>query len=286
MTYRLGIDIGGTNIRAGKVDDEGNIVNLQVSQSFGTTGEKDFASVIFDLLDNFDLSDVRGIGVGCAGIVDPINKVLGGADNILYTENFPLGKILEERYHLPVELENDANVAGLAESYYGSGKDCNMVYYITHSTGIGAAFILNKKIIRGRGGYAGEVGAFVVKQEPKTRIENADAGPAIYKKAINAGLNVSNTKDVFDEFEKGNEIAISIIDNMCKDFAMMLANIVFTISPDCFIIGGGVSNSFDLYYPILKKYFDYYTFDELRNIPILKSKLSEPGVIGAACLIK
>ena len=297
MNYYIGIDLGGTNVRIAKVDDDGKIIQDVIAPSHGLEGPEVIEDNILELLSSFDLKDVKSIGLAIPGPVDGERNVITMATNIPGCENYPFADNIQRKTGVPVFLDNDANAAGLAEAVLGSGKGYNIVYYLTHSTGIGGALVINGKVISGHKGYAGEVANVIVdpdaKQYPiyshlnRGGVESVASGTAIGligKDLI--GEEANSSRKVFILASEGNEKAKAIIDKMAKDFATCLAAISAIVAPDCFVIGGGCSKSSMLYFDTLRDYFKSMAHEGMREVPILKASLQEPGVIGAAMIGK
>ena len=296
MKYYIGIDLGGTNVRVAKVDENGNIIQDVIKASHGLEGPKELIrDTIFECLDEIkDIDKCEGIGIGAPGAIDPVKRAMTISTNLVGFKDYPIADLIQEKYKIPCFIDNDANVAGLAESLVGAGKGSSIVYYLTHSTGIGGALIIDGKIITGKLGYAGEVANIIIDRNREKvnylnvgAVENEASGTAIGRKAkkIFNDEEMSASK-VFKLAEEGNQDAIKIIDDMAKDFAQLLATIAHIVDPHCFVIGGGVSKASDYYFPIVKKYYNSMVHDIMRDVPILKASLKEPGVLGAAFLVK
>lgn len=295
MNYYIGIDLGGTNVRIAKVDEQGSIVQDVIAPSLGKEGPEKIEENIMNLLEQFDLSDVRSIGLAIPGPVDGERNVITQATNIPGCENYPFADNMQKATNIPVFLDNDANAAGLAEAVLGSGKGYNIVYYLTHSTGIGGGLIINGKVISGHKGYAGEVANVIVdpeaKQYPvyknlnKGGVESVASGTAIgLIGAELIGEEANSSRKVFVLAAEGNETAKAIIDKMAKNLATCMADISAIVAPDCFVIGGGCSHSSTLYFDQLRDYFKSMAHEGMRDVPILKASLDEPGVLGAAMI--
>ncbi|MBR5341999.1 MAG: ROK family protein [Erysipelotrichaceae bacterium] len=297
MSYYIGIDLGGTNVRIAKVDEEGKIVQDVIAPSHGLEGPEKIEENILELLSKFDLNDVKSIGLAIPGPVDGVRNVITMATNIPGCEGYPFAQNMEKVTGIPVFLDNDANAAGLAEAVLGAGKGYKEVYFLTHSTGIGGALVIDGKVISGHKGYAGEVANVIVdpdaKQYPvyahlnRGGVETVASGTAIGLKGKELiGEEANSARKVFILASEGNEIAQAIIDKMAKDFATCLAAISAICAPDCFVIGGGCSHSAALYFDKLREYFRSMAHENMRDVPILKASLEEPGVIGAAMIGK
>lgn len=295
MNFYIGVDLGGTNVRACKIDEDGNIIEQYDQESYGLVGPKEkIRDAVFSCIDKIhDIDKTKGIGIAVPGPVDVYKKQMTMSSNLVGFKDYNLVSLLEERYHLPVFIDNDANMAGLAEAVLGAGKDEDIVYYITHSTGIGGALIVGKKLISGQKGFAGEIGNIVVKDGCKKEVDTLNAGSveseasgrALTRKARELlGANATS-KDLFDEYKKGNMGAISIINEMAYEMGRLLATIGQVVDPHVFVLGGGVSNhQADIYWPMMIN-----AYQELFNgkpAKVVKAKLKEPGILGAAMLVK
>ena len=167
------------------------------------------------------IENVEGIGIGVPGPVDVVKGVMIMASNLPGFENYPIAEKLSTKFNKPVFLDNDANVAGLAEAVLGAGKDYPTCYYVTVSTGIGGAFTVNKQLISGGRGHAGEIGNIIVKNNGYKQgalnpgaAEGECSGTAITRKgqeALGKDL-VHHAGDVFRLAAEGNETAQGIAD--------------------------------------------------------------------------
>ena len=297
MNYYIGIDLGGTNVRIAKVDEDGKIVQDVISPSYGLEGPEKIEENILNLLKQFDLTGVKSIGLAIPGPVDGEKNVITQATNIPGCENYPFADNMQKVTGVPVFLDNDANAAGLAEALLGSGKGYGIVYYLTHSTGIGGGLIINGKVIQGHKGYAGEVANVIVDSNAKQfdnykhlnrgGVETVASGTAIGLFGKDKlGEQGDSARKVFALAQEGNKDAQEIIDKMSKDFATCLADISAICAPDCFVIGGGCSHSSDLYFDKIRENFKTMAHPGMREVPIKKATLQEPGVLGAAMIGK
>ncbi len=301
MNYYLGIDLGGTNVRTILIDDEGVIHSEISGPSYANEGLDQSLAVIVSQLESLDYSccgsmaNTKGIGIGVPGLVDVKKKEITTANNLKGYEGFNLCGKLEEKFNLPCYIDNDANVAGLAEAVLGAGKGYESVYYITISTGIGGAYIYQGKVIGGNRNHAGEVGNMIVDSNaPKIggmnagAIETIASGTALTKLAQSRiSLEVENAGDVFKLAGEGNRDAIAIVNNAIVCYSNMLANIAHTIDPHCFVLGGGVMKSADYFFNTMEIQFNNKLYPGMVNqTPIFKTTLELPGAIGAAMLVK
>src|SRR5262249_55297571 len=153
----LGVDIGGTKVAAGLVNDAGKILSqVRLPMAADGSAEDAFASVcrVIDLALQSSAAPAGAIGVSSPGPLDPYSGVILKTPNLPCWRNFPLLEQIEQRYGLPTRVENDANAAGLAEAIWGAGAEARNVFYVTIGTGVGTAIILDKRIFHGRTGAA------------------------------------------------------------------------------------------------------------------------------------
>ena len=231
MKYAVAIDIGGTNTRVALIDEELNIVSRE---QFSTDNKEPEITLnkISDIVKAFD-KDITGIGMSCPGPLDLINgKVLTPPNLNGKWHNLEISKVLSEKTGKPVYLDNDANLAGLAEAVVGEGKDCKIVQYFTVSTGLGAGLVMDKKIYLGAHGFANEVANSIMMQDgPQIGnilpggIEAISSGTAITERAKRAGLVVNHAGEVNDLAMKGNKEVSEIM----KDAKNYLANFIALI---------------------------------------------------------
>jgi len=293
MKTTIGIDLGGTNVRVAMVDLDGNILQEVKGPSFGQEGpDKVMANLISLIHQLKNIDECIGIGIGVPGPVDSITNTMTMSTNLPGFTGYQIEPILMKEFGLPSYLDNDANVAGLAEARFGAGKGKQVVYYITHSTGIGGALVIDGKVVSGRQGYAGEIGNIIVSDHGEKindlnigAVENLASGTALIRIAqtkIDPKINSAFT--LFDLAQKGNPIAIEIIDQMAYDFARMCSAIAHVVDPHVFVIGGGVSKSHQFYFDKVVNHYNQLVHVGMRNPEFKLAQLDEPGIIGAASL--
>ena len=300
MKYYIGIDLGGTNVRTLLVDEKGQSYSEVKDNTEREKGPDFVCSKIIRQIESLDYSvcggieNVQGIGIGVPGPVDTVHGVMIMATNLPGFENYPICEKLSTRFNLPVFIDNDANVAGLAEALLGAGKGKPSCYYVTISTGIGGAFIVNGQLVSGGRGHAGEIGNIIVKNNGYKfgglnpgAAEGEASGTAITRKGKELlGEDVVNhAGDVFRLADEGNVVAQGIVDEVISEWATMFANIAHTVDPHCFVIVGGVMKSKKYFYDRLVEQFNAKIHVGMRGyIPLLETELEDCGAIGAAML--
>ncbi|MBM7556076.1 ROK family protein [Halanaerobacter jeridensis] len=307
--YVVGIDLGGTKILTAVADMEGEIL-AKVKRPTEAKKSKDiiFANIketIYQVLEKADINveEIAGIGLGSPGPLDVETGVIVNPPN-LELKDVDVEKELSE-FKVPVFLENDANAAAVGEKYFGSGQDTKDMVYITISTGIGAGVIMDGQILHGADSGAGELGHATLDPHSDVQcgcgnygcFEVLASGTALSRRGREA---VKERKDtmiadlVADTAEidgavvakaarKGDKIAKEIIDEVANYLGIGLANAINNFNPEKIIIGGGVTDSWDLFAEKVERVMKRRALDFLvKGKEITTSQLgSEIGVKGA-----
>lgn len=300
MKYYIGIDLGGTNVRTLLVDEKGTSYSEVKDATERENGPDYVCAKIIRQIESIDytvcggIENVQGIGIGVPGPVDTVNGVMIMATNLPGFEQYPICEKLSSRFNLPVFIDNDANVAGLAEALLGAGKGKPSCYYVTISTGIGGALVVDGKLVSGGRGHAGEVGNIIVKNNGYKfgglnpgAVEGEASGTAITRKGkeILGDDKVAHAGDVFRLADEGDVKAQGIVDEVISEWATLFANIAHTVDPHCFVLGGGVMKSKKYFLTKLEEQFNAKIHVGMRGfIPLLETELEDCGAIGAAML--
>lgn len=164
MAKRIGIDVGGTNVKIALVDDNGKIIYSNSVPTYAKMGYEytvnNIKQAIRDLMKetNTTTSDIEGIGFDFPGQVDCKTGVVKLAPNIPGWVNVPIAQMIEDEFHIPTRIDNDVRCAALGELKFGAGKGCENFICITVGTGIGSGIVINGKVVRGATNAAGELG--------------------------------------------------------------------------------------------------------------------------------
>lgn len=295
MKTYIGVDLGGTNVRAAIVDEEGKVLVQKKSPSYAQEGKEKVMNTIINLIKSLpDYESCSGIGVGVPGPCDEKTGSMVLATNLPGFEGYSIANKLEETFHMPSFIDNDANVAALAEALVGAGKGKKVVYYVTLSTGIGGGLVINGECISGKHGFTGEIANIIIDRNRSKvnylavgAIENEASGTAITRKANEkASKKYKHAGEVFEDAHNGNPVAKEIVDNVVRDLAQLFATIACVCDPDIFILGGGMMQSSDLFLPSVIEKFKEISHTQLHDDEFVLASLEEPGVIGAAMLPK
>ena len=205
---------------------------------------------------------------------------------------YPICEKIEEAFGVPTYMDNDANVAGLAEALLGAGRGHKVVYFIIHGTGIGGALVVSGQVVSGKNGYAGEIGNIIVTREGEKinhlnigAVENLASGGALVKAAQKRiDPKIDSAYAIFKLAKEGHPVALDIIDKMAFDFASACSAIGHVVDPSIFVVGGGVVASHEQYFPLVKKYYNQLVHEGMRGVEFVPAELDEPGILGAAML--
>jgi glucokinase len=288
METLLGIDLGGTKIAAAAVQD-GNIVAKVVVPTPKDGADSVFAAMIEAAKEVLKTAPANRVGVGVPGPLDFKKGEIKFAPNISGMINAPVVAALSAGLGLPVELENDANAAGLAEHTYGAGRGVSSSYFITISTGIGGGIIINDRVWRGANGIAGEIGhvialpgGVVAGSGVSGALEAVASGTAMARDASYAFARPVDTRELFDLAKQGEFRALKIVDQAARYIGNVIADLQKNLDPELFILGGGVSEVGDFFLDKIRA----VAVVEARGFaePVIRKALlgSDAGVIGAA----
>lgn len=311
----IGIDLGGTNVGFGIVDEDNNIL---FKDSIPTRKSLKYEEICDDIVElikravkvlHKDLKSVKGIGIGVPGIVNPSNEMVIECVNLKW-KNIHVKEYLEERLNVPVSIGNDATVAGVAEFAVGAMKGYKSGVLLTLGTGIGAGIIIDGKVYDGAHGIGSEIGHVIVGENffdcncgRNGCLETFCSSTAIIKYAqklleegnsssmeeeIQGDLNKINGKIIFDAAKKGDNTAIRVINRMVKYLAIGIVNTVAILDPEVIVIGGGLSAAGEfLLNPIKEEAKKRVYFKGAPIGDIVLSKIgNDGGIIGAANLCR
>ena len=248
MKQSIGVDIGGTKVAVAIINEKGEIVSRRQAPSEVESAETLFEQVVRLINEElnehpFSIQEMQGIGIGLPGKVDVENGVAVFQNNIPWP-NFPIVKRLQEVYgNIPVKIDNDVKVAAYAEYRLQNLTEKEMFAYVTLSTGIAATNIVHNEILRGAG-FSGEIGFIPVHYFGQwMSLEEACSGVGIQKKAQELYKDDSvTTKDVFEKWRQGDDVATDIIRQAASGIASSLHAMICLLDPHVIVFGGSVSN--------------------------------------------
>lgn len=308
----MGIDVGGTDIKAGVVDAEGKVFFEKKIPTQVSMGVEHVFSRIVDLVDELCVcliegDEIAGVGLGMPGQIDAETGILRYAPNLPGFKNIDGISLLKDRLDIPVVWENDANAAALGEFIYGAGRGVSEMMMITLGTGIGSGLILGGKIYHGANGFAGEFGHLTVDPEgPECGCGSRGCAEAyagtkgiinILKEKLNSGcgslldsmdISTITPRDITLAARKGDTTAREVLAQAGKYLGIGFASVINLLNLEKIVVGGGVSKAGDLIFDSAKVYLKMYSLaDTEKEVSIVSAELgNKAGLIGAAYLAK
>ncbi len=318
MALAIGIDLGGTDIKAGVVSQAGEIIYRTKVPTKGNEGGPAVIQRMEDLVGEIlaapeiasRRTEITGVGVGSPGLIDQKNGTITCPVNIPNWEDAaPIKSRFEAKHGIRTEVDNDANVCALGEALFGAGKGKSVVIALTLGTGIGGGVIINGKAYHGAHGYAGELGHITVQPEGppcscgnEGDVESIASASAIARYAqqlVNQSLDhgsllekwskegqVITSKLVYEAALKEDAMALRIIARAGRYLGVALSSILVAFDPEIVVIGGGASAMGDLLFDHVRREIKQRVFfSRYQETPIVRAQLGEDaGFFGAAGL--
>jgi glucokinase len=302
MSKRLaiGVDLGGTNLRAALVTENGEVIR-KVKEPVS----EEVIDLTLRLAGGFSGEEISGIGIGVAGIIDREGGKILISPNLPAVNGVSLVSIIKEKFRVPVFIENDANAAAFGEKWVGIGKDFSNFVLFTLGTGIGGGIIHDKKLLR----VAAEIGHITIHTDGEKChcgnsgcLESYASARAILSKVISAlesgresilkGLFNGNfykltAEDIYRATLDGDMLAWEMLKDAGKNLGIGIASIINVMSPEAIILAGGLTGAWDIYIQEAIREASRRSFKELFNkVKIIPSLLGDDaGVIGSAGLV-
>ena len=304
----IGIDLGGTNLKSGVLNDDGEIV-FQYTQATRANKGKDYVlnnlkQIIYKILDKFN--NIKAIGIGIPGVVDDVGTVKI-SPNLPEWVDVPLGKFLQNIFTIPSIVDNDANAAAIAELELGAAKGANNFIYVTLGTGAGGAIVINRELYRGEGRAAGEFGHMIIdmnapldKETPYRtgiiekyvgRNHITEFGREFLKDHPDSLLHKYDRPDPYfisEALSKGDEAAKELFTIVGTKLGIGLASAVNLLDIGLIVIGGGISQAHPHLLDTAERVLKERTLPPIsERAQIRKAKFTkDAGIIGAALLGK
>lgn len=298
MTFSIGVDLGGTNLRIAAVDDRGKLLE---KITLGTRTNSGRDAVLNDMCDSIlsltakyrSHAALKGIGIGVPGIIDLHTGMLRESPNLPGWADYPVRAEIEKRLGTRMILENDANAAALGEQWLGAARKVEDMAILTLGTGVGSALILRGKVWHGMTGMAGEFGHMTLEPDGlpckcgnRGCLEMYASATAVVRMAREAmasgeapGLAQAanadpefSAKAVYNLAIQGDEAARKIFRRVGRALGIALANLVNALNLPMYVIGGGVSSAWDAFSPTI--------FDELRARSMVYAATAPPAEVG------
>ncbi|WP_293973281.1 ROK family protein [uncultured Ruminococcus sp.] len=314
--YKLGIDLGGTNIVAGVVDKKYKIVAKASCKTAVPRPESEICDSMAEVAKKavekakLTMDDIESVGIGVPGAVNPKTGVIEYSANLFF-HNWEVVEMMEERLGKKVHIENDANAAALGEYLAGSAKGARNAVAITLGTGVGGGIIIDGKIYSGSNFAGAELGHMVIVKDgkecacgrrgcwetyasatglinlTKQKILSEKLEFSYMLKLCDGDINKVNGRTAFDAMRDGDPTAKSVVEEYISYLSCGLVNIINIFQPDVLCIGGGISNEGENLLGPVRSYVERerYTKHNDKQTVICKCTLgNDAGIIGAAYL--
>ncbi len=297
--YSIGVDLGGTNLRAAAIDSTGQVIS-RVSQraNFDAGPERvagEIARIADGIRNSIEDASLAGVGIGVPGYVDIEAGVVLGAVNLPGFIGFPVRDCIQEHLGAPIILENDANAAALGEMWLGAGKGVRDLILLTLGTGIGGGIISGGRVLHGFRGMAGEFGHMTVIPEGNPCgcgncgcLEKHASASAIIAMAhmMHFGREIQSAADVYALALEGNERAKRVFESMGRSLGIALANLINAFNFPLYLLSGGVLPAWDFFAPSMFDEISKRSFTFSRTATRVDRAVlgADAGLYGAAYL--
>ncbi len=310
QTIALAVDLGGTNLRIGAVNGQGEVLQMEKIAAL-----KDRAKLLEKIAQQIDQlsssylaqgDQIAGIALGFPGIVDPDKGLVHQSPHFSDWHDFAVTAYFKERFPWPVVLDNDANRIALGELWKGAGQGLQNFLLLTLGTGVGGAVVIQGKLFHGDSGFAGELGHICIEREGvscecgshgcleayvsatgiKDLIRNSkdDSGKTIFFRKFGDDVEHLSVQQLYEAARDGDPFAHGIFKQMGHYLGIGIASLVNAFGIFHVLIGGGVSAAADFFIPAAKKEMSQRTYTETaKRVQILRCQLGDnAGLIGGA----
>jgi glucokinase len=271
----IGIDLGATNVRGAIVNDAAlsDIISNRI-RSNGSVD--DVLNDIYKVVDALVDDTIQAIGIGVPSVVDVVEGIVY---DVLYIPSWvevPLKKLMEERYHIPVFVNNDANCFAVGEYHFGKGNGVDSMVGLTLGTGLGAGVIINNKLYPGYNCGAGEFGLFNYRDNILEYYSSGSFFQNVYH---------LDGEKVFEDAKKGDAKALELYEELGTHVGNAIKMVMYAYDPALIILGGSVRHAYDFFQKNMWKEIKTFAFTKsAERIRIEVSALQNSGILGAAAL--
>lgn len=271
----IGIDLGGTNVRAAVLQD-GKLSNIVSAKLYAMVSETEVLQQIFSLTDPLFSSSIDSIGIGVPGLVDATEQMVYDVVNIPAWKKIPLQHLMQSRYQVPVNVNNDANCFALGEYKFGKGQGSNSMVGLTIGTGLGSGIILNGRLYSGRNGGAGEFGMIPYLDHVYEYYASGQFFNNVYQ---------TDGVTVYENALTGDSKALEMYAEFGKHLGNAIIAILFAVDVERIIIGGSVKQAFAFYEKSMWTQIKTFPYQQATShLQVKVSDLENSGLLGAAAL--
>ncbi len=271
----IGVDLGGTNIRAGLVDN-GSILQIYQSELSEKNSLESTLQQLFSGISSFANYDIEGIGIGVPSIVDTKKGVVFDVVNIPSWKKVELKKILEEKFNMPVYVNNDVNCLALGEQLFGQASSFSSFVTIAVGTGLGAAIIIDRKLYEGLNCGAGEIGY----------IPYLDKNLEFYASGMFFETYSTTAHAAYQAALNHDASALQMWTSYGHHLGEVMKVVLYTYAPEAIFIGGGLSSAFPFFETSMRQSMDDFIYPGLlKQVRIFPSSIKNMAILGAAALV-
>lgn len=277
----LAIDIGGTSIKACISDIDGNIENYQEFDSESQKGGKFLVDKIINIIEGYN--GFEYIGISTAGQVhSEEGYIIYANENIPNYTGMRIKDILEDKFKVPVKVENDVNAAALGERRFGAGRGISDFLCLTYGTGIGGAIVIDSSIYKGHNGVAAEFGHIMTHRDGF--YESYASTTALVRKAREISEDYRDGRTIFERLNQGDLQIKALLENWAFEVALGLISLIHIFNPSTIILGGGIMEQ-DIIVEMVENKTREMIVESFSDVNILKAKLgNKAGLLGAVSL--
>ena len=297
--YSIGVDLGGTNLRAAAVNENGKVLErVSVPANFHAGPihvVSEIVGAIAKVRDRLDPVLLRGVGIGVPGFIDIDTGVIIGSSNLPGFNDFPVRDEIQKHLGIPIILENDANAAALGEKWIGAGQNVKDLILLTLGTGIGGGVITDGKVLHGSHGMAGEFGHMTVFPDGNPCgcgnngcLEKHASATAIAAmgRMMHFGQEINTAEDVYNLALAGNERARWVFEYMGRALGIALASLINAFNFPLYLLTGGPLPAWDFFAPAMLAEVRKRSFTFARTATRIEKAVlgGDAGLLGAAYL--
>ena len=270
---KIGVDLGGTNIRAALVDGT-NVIRKEKAPCPAKGTQEEVIEAIAALIEPLVCDEVTSIGIGVPSVVDTAKGIVYNVANIPSWQEVHLKEIYEKRFGIPVHINNDANCFSLGESRFGQGRGYKDVVGITLGTGVGSGIIINGHLYEGRNAGAGEIGC----------LSYLDKDYETYCSTPFFVAHETTGAELSAKAESGDAAAQALWDEFGHHLGELVKAALFAYDPEAIIFGGGIAAGYPHFEAAMRKTIETFPFETAKDVKILFSTDADMGLYGASVL--
>ena len=270
---KIGVDLGGTNIRAALVDGT-NVIRKEKAPCPAKGTQEEVINAIAALIEPLICDEVTSIGIGVPSVVDTAKGIVYNVANIPSWQEVHLKEIYENRFGIPVHINNDANCFALGESRFGQGRGYKDVVGITLGTGVGSGIIINGHLYEGRNAGAGEIGC----------LSYLDKDYETYCSTPFFVAHDTTGAELSAKAQTGDAAAQALWDKFGHHIGELVKAALFAYDPEAIIFGGGIAAGYPHFEAAMRKTVETFPYETAKDVKILFSTDADMGLYGASVL--